>query len=76
MDYLSTDGIRDELRRKDDNRLAKDFRRTFRIPFEVFEDLIDLIISKGWYDTSRKSATGQPCSDLELLLLYQLIMCS
>ena len=53
-EYLSSDGVRDGLRRRDNNRAAKDFRRMFRVPFELFEEMVVLILSKGWYNTSQK----------------------
>jgi hypothetical protein len=46
-----------------------EFRRNFAVPFEIYEKLLDLTLAKGWYDPSRKSATGRPCSNIRLLLL-------
>jgi hypothetical protein len=48
---------------------AKDFRSHFHVPFKVFEDLVDLVVRKGFYDASRKDAVGNPCKNIGLLTL-------
>jgi hypothetical protein len=48
---------------------AAQFRRKFRVPFRLFEELVSLTIEKGWYDPCRTDAAGHPCSDINLLIL-------
>ena len=48
---------------------AMDFRTHFRVPYQVFEDLVELVVRKGFYDPSQKDAVGRPCKNISLLTL-------
>jgi hypothetical protein len=51
---------------------AKEFRSYFAVPYKVFEDLVELTKSKGFYDENKTDAIGNPCKDLGLLMLTTL----
>ena len=47
-----------------------EFRSTFRVPFSVFEKLVELTVNdKQWYDPTVTNAAGEPCKDIRLLIL-------
>lgn len=51
------------------SRQAKDFCQMFCVPFDIFDGLVKLALAKEWYDPTQVDATGQFCSNLELLIL-------
>lgn len=45
---------------------ARLFRRRFRIPYQVFRELIKLVQEKKWFSTREKDVAGRPCIPVEL----------
>ena len=41
----------------------------FRVPYNCFEDLVELVVRKGFYNPSRKDAVSRPCKNIGLLTL-------
>jgi hypothetical protein len=46
-----------------------EFRMMFRVPYVVFEKLIEITLAKGWYDPNRYDGSRRKCSDIRLLIL-------
>lgn len=68
-DYLVDEPKRSTLRRRDNNKESNEFRRMFRLPFVLFEELVLLTVTKQWYDPTKVNGRGVLCSNLELLIL-------
>ena len=58
-----------------DKKLAGQFKTTFRVYWEVFEQVRDLIVDKKFHDPSKKDAVGF-AHDIELLLLGRILWLS
>ena len=67
--FLSSDALKTVLRNDATHRDTKEFKGMFRVSFCIFEDLVSLFLTEGWYDPSKRDATGHLCSNLELLVL-------
>lgn len=46
-----------------------EFRGLFAVPYEVFEHLVELYISNGWYNNEATNCWGKKCFDVRLLIL-------
>ena len=53
--------------------MAKSFYSTFRVYFSLFKQLVEMALTRGFFDPNRKDATGY-AHDLELLLLGSLFL--
>ena len=67
--FLSSDSLRAVLREDETHRDTKEFKGMFRVSFCIFEDLVALCKREGWYNPEKRDATGNLCSNLELLVL-------
>ena len=66
--YL-TDNARAILLSDETHRDTKEFKGLFRISFKVYEELVDMHVKRGWYDTKKTDCVGNLCSNLNLLVL-------
>ena len=52
-----------------DATISYTFRMMFRVPFTVFEHLVDVATRDGWYDNERVDNSGRKVKDVRLLIL-------
>ena len=51
------------------SRAAKEFRRSFRLPYPVYLDIVKLAREEKWYHDQITNVCGQPMPSLELMIL-------
>lgn len=51
------------------SRAAKQLRRSFRLPYPVFLDIVKLAREEKWYHDQITNVCGQPMPPLELMIL-------
>ncbi|CAB1112264.1 unnamed protein product [Ectocarpus sp. CCAP 1310/34] len=52
------------------SREAKLFRRRFRIPYQFFTELMELVKKKKWFPMRKKDVAGRMCIPVELKVMY------
>jgi hypothetical protein len=71
-DYSNCTWMRDYLNHPDlinfqpGSRTARDFRRGFRIPYQLFLELVQLVRLKEWFPAAERDCAGRDCIPLEL----------
>jgi len=69
-DYGNSTWARDYLDHPDlhspGSRVARDFRRGFRVPYPLFLQPVQLVRDKGWFPDVSEDIAGRPCPTLEL----------
>ncbi|CAB1111334.1 unnamed protein product [Ectocarpus sp. CCAP 1310/34] len=51
------------------SREAKIFRRRFRIPYQFFTELMELVKKKKWFPMRKKDVAGRMCIPVELKVM-------